>query len=141
MVNHLDTTFAALSDPTRRAILLRLIENETLTIKELAEPFAMSLVAVSKHIQVLERAELVIRTKSGRDNFLCLNPLPLQAVRDWLGFYETYWHQRFDALESALAQKPRGKKAPRAVLKQTSPKKQSGTRHERSHKSRQGNNK
>jgi DNA-binding transcriptional ArsR family regulator len=140
MVNHLDTTFAALSDPTRRAILLRLIENDTLTIKELAVPFAMSLVAVSKHIQVLERADLVTRTKTGRDNFLCLNPLPLQAVRDWLGFYETYWNQRFDALESALVQKARGKKAGRSRVKPVSPEK-SGTRHERSSKSRQGNSK
>ena len=104
MVNHLDATFSALSDPTRRAILAMLINKNPLTITELAKPFAMSLPGFSKHVQVLERARLVTRTKTGRDNFLYLNPAPLQEVRDWLAFHEDYWNQRFSALDAALEQ-------------------------------------
>ena len=105
MVNntHLNNTFQALSDPTRRHIIGMLVEKKQHRVKELAEPFDMSIAAISKHITVLEKAELVTRTKRGREIFLQLNTLPLKQAKDWLQFYEQFWLKRCSNLEKLLA--------------------------------------
>lgn len=97
----LDAIFHALADPTRRALLHRLATQEH-TMTELADPFQMSLVAVSKHVKVLERAGLVRRTIKGRTHVCHLAPEPLAEAQDWLRFYERFWTGRLDALERAL---------------------------------------
>jgi DNA-binding transcriptional ArsR family regulator len=97
----LDHTLAALADPTRRAILQRLRKGEA-RVTELAAPFEMSLNAVSKHIQVLERARLVKRRKEGREHFLSANPKPLDEVAAWVEAYRAFWAARVDALEYVL---------------------------------------
>lgn len=99
----LDHTMLALSDATRRAILQRLADGEA-RVTELAQPFAMSLNAVSKHIRVLERAELVTRRKSGREHFLSLNAKPLDEASAWIEQQRNLWNTRLDALERALAE-------------------------------------
>ena len=99
----LDYTMLALADPTRRAILQRLGSGEA-RVTELAQPFAMSLNAVSKHIRVLERAELVSRRKAGREHFLSLNPKPLDEAAAWIDEQRRFWNQSLDALERALAE-------------------------------------
>ncbi len=97
----LDITFAALSDPTRRAILGRLAEGEA-SVTQLAQPFDMSLPAVSKHLRVLERAGLMAREKRGRVHHCRLRARPLQAAAGWLEHYQRFWEGRFDALEEFL---------------------------------------
>lgn len=99
----LDHTLTALADPTRRAILNRLTGGEA-RVTELAQPFAMSLNAVSKHIRILERADLVRRRKAGREHFLSLNPAPLDEAAAWIEQQRTFWTQSLDALERALAE-------------------------------------
>ena len=99
----LDATMLALSDPTRRAILSRLTSGEA-RVTEIAEPFAMSLNAVSKHIRMLERAELVRRRKAGREHYLSLNPKPLDAAAAWIEQQRAFWNSSLDALERALAE-------------------------------------
>jgi DNA-binding transcriptional ArsR family regulator len=99
----LDETLLALSDPTRRAIVQRLTAGEA-RVTELAAPFPMSLNAVSKHIRVLERAELVQRRKAGREHFLSLNAKPLEAAAAWIDQQRSLWSARLDALERALAE-------------------------------------
>ncbi len=105
MVEYTDTqlnqTYAAIADPTRRAILTRLTQGET-RVTELAEPFAMSLNAVSKHVRVLERAGLVRRQVKGRDHYLALEAEPLRAASAWIDTYRQFWDERLDALESFL---------------------------------------
>jgi DNA-binding transcriptional ArsR family regulator len=104
MVEHpdrLDRIFHALGDPTRRAMLRRLAAQER-TVGELAEPFAMSLAAASKHVKTLEQAGLVRRTVRGRTHFCRLNPQPLADADDWLRSYERLWTQRLKALEALL---------------------------------------
>ncbi|MEQ8953659.1 MAG: metalloregulator ArsR/SmtB family transcription factor [Gammaproteobacteria bacterium] len=101
--DRLNLSFHALADPTRRGIVGLLIEQRQRRISDLAEPFSMSLAAVSKHIRVLEKAELVTRVKRGREYYLQLNVNPLREVGDWVGFYEQFWKQRFTKLESMLA--------------------------------------
>jgi len=98
----LDHTMSALADPTRRAILQRLSAGEA-RVTELAQPFAMSLNAVSKHIRMLERADLVRRRRAGREHFLSLNPKPLDEAASWIEQQRELWHTRLDALECALA--------------------------------------
>ncbi|RZQ59259.1 ArsR/SmtB family transcription factor [Amycolatopsis suaedae] len=96
----LDTTFAALADPTRRAILARLADGEA-TVTELAAPFAMSQPAVSKHLRVLERAGLVSRGRDAQRRPCRLVAEPLREATDWLADYRDYWetsYQRLDAL-------------------------------------------
>ena len=103
----LDTTFAALGDRTRRAILARLRSGPR-TISELANPFAMSLAAVSKHLGVLERAGLVRREIRGREHHCHLKAAPLRDAARWVAAYAEFWEQRLDALETFLrAAKPR----------------------------------
>lgn len=100
-VTPLDHTLTALADPTRRAILKRLARGEA-RVTELAEPFAMSLNAVSKHIRVLERARLVRRRRAGREHFLSFNPKPLDEAQVWIERQKSLWTTRLDALERAL---------------------------------------
>ena len=100
-IDQLDATFAALANPTRRAILARLVQGEA-TVNALAAPFEMSLPAISKHIRVLEQAGLVIRGKEAQFRPCTLNVLPLQAVASWTNQYRHIWEARFDVLDSLL---------------------------------------
>jgi DNA-binding transcriptional ArsR family regulator len=97
----LSLTLAALADPTRRAILARLSNGEA-TVNELAEPFDMSLPAVSKHLKVLERAKLISRGRSAQWRPCRLEADPLKALDGWLGDYRQLWEQRLDRLENYL---------------------------------------
>ncbi|MGO4405722.1 ArsR/SmtB family transcription factor [Bosea sp. RAF48] len=99
----LSLTFAALADPTRRAILARLSQGET-SVKELAEPFAMSLPAVSKHLKVLERAGLITRGREAQWRPCRLDPGPLQDVSEWLEHYSRFWDQSLGRLDEMLRQ-------------------------------------
>jgi DNA-binding transcriptional ArsR family regulator len=101
--DHLSTTFAALADPTRRAILARLSLGE-LSVTELAEPFEMSMPAVSKHLKVLERAGLIARSREAQWRRCRLDAAPLREVSDWLDDYRTFWEQSLDRLDAYLAQ-------------------------------------
>lgn len=106
MVEHvpsLDDVFHALSDATRRSMLRRLVYGEQ-TVSELAQPFAMSLAAASKHIKTLERAGLITRTVKGRTHLCRIEPGPLGVADSWLRRYERYWAQRLDALETLLSE-------------------------------------
>jgi DNA-binding transcriptional ArsR family regulator len=97
----LDHTLLALADPTRRAILQRLSRGEA-RVTELAQPFAMSLNAVSKHIRVLERARLVRRRRVGREHLLSIDPQPLDAAAEWINAQRALWTARLDALDALL---------------------------------------
>jgi DNA-binding transcriptional ArsR family regulator len=97
----LDHTLAALADPTRRAILARLAQGEA-RVTELAEPFAISLNSVSKHIRMLERARLVSRRVAGRDHFLSFNPEPLDAAQAWIAEQKALWSWRLGRLDDVL---------------------------------------
>ncbi|MGA2411314.1 MAG: metalloregulator ArsR/SmtB family transcription factor [Candidatus Binataceae bacterium] len=99
--DHLSTTFAALADPTRRAILARLASGET-SVTELAEPFKMSLPAVSKHLKVLERAGLITRGREAQWRPCRLKPDPLRNAADWLEHYRRFWDESFDRLDDYL---------------------------------------
>ncbi len=105
MVNYanrqLDPVFAALADPTRRAILARLTHGEA-TVTEVAEPFKTSLPAISKHIRVLEAAGLLARRKDGRTHHLRLVASPLKNAVHWLEQYHWFWESQFDSLEQFL---------------------------------------
>jgi len=98
---HLDKTMTALADPTRRAILQRLSRGEA-RVTEIARPFNMSLNAVSKHILILERADLVRRRVEGRDHYMSANAGPLSDAVDWIETYRRSWEQRFDRLDKYL---------------------------------------
>ena len=99
--DHLSITFAALADPTRRAILTRLISGEA-SVTELAEPFDMSMPAVSKHLKVLERAGLVTRGRDAQWRPCHLDAGRLKDVADWIEPYRRVWEARFDRLETYL---------------------------------------
>jgi DNA-binding transcriptional ArsR family regulator len=99
--DQLSATFSALADPTRRAILARLVEGEA-PVKELAEPFAMSMPAVSKHLKVLERAGLIERSRHAQWRPCRLAPEPLKAVADWVEEYRGLWENRLDRLDDYL---------------------------------------
>ena len=114
----LSQLFAALADPTRRAILARLSEGEA-TVNELAEPFDITLPAISKHLKVLEKAGLIERTRSAQYRPCRLQAAPLKEVADWIGYYQQYWEESFDRLDAYLKtvtarqrnqQRKRGKK-------------------------------
>ena len=100
-VDELTGTFAALADPTRRAILARLAEGEA-TVNELAEPFAISLQAVSKHLKVLERAGLITRGRSAQLRPSRLHAAPLKEAVEWLETYRRFWQEGFDRLDERL---------------------------------------
>jgi len=98
----LDRTFAALADPTRRALLARLEASDGLSISELAKPFNMSLPAVMKHIDVLTDAGLMTRSKSGRTVTCRLNAATMQAAAGWLNRYARFWNEKLDRLVAFL---------------------------------------
>jgi DNA-binding transcriptional ArsR family regulator len=98
----LDRTFAALSDPTRRALVMRLAENPELSVSELAKPFAMSLPAIMKHLGVLSDAGLVGRSKTGRTVACRLDAEPMRDAFEWLNRYEKFWSTRLDRLAAFL---------------------------------------
>jgi DNA-binding transcriptional ArsR family regulator len=100
-VDQLSSTFAALADPTRRAILERLADGEA-TVSELAEPFPISLQAVSRHIQILEHAGLITRGRTAQLRPSRLEGAPLKDAVDWLERYRRFWEGSFDALEGRL---------------------------------------
>ena len=97
----LDDTLIALADETRRGILERLAGGEA-RVTEVAAPFGISLNSVSKHIRILERAELVKRRVSGREHFLTFNPAPMESAAEWMERHRIFWTERLDALEAAL---------------------------------------
>jgi DNA-binding transcriptional ArsR family regulator len=104
MIPTLDHVLMAISDPTRRAILDRLARGPA-RVTDVAEPFEMSLAAVSKHVRMLERAGLVRRARRGREHSLTLDARPLRRVVQWTSRYERFWNQRLDRLETFFAQK------------------------------------
>jgi DNA-binding transcriptional ArsR family regulator len=101
----LDRTFAALSDPTRRALLARLEATESLSISELAAPFPMSLPAVMKHLDVLSDAGLVTRNKTGRTVSCQLKASPMEDAMNWLTRYQRFWTQQLDRLAAFVEEK------------------------------------
>jgi DNA-binding transcriptional ArsR family regulator len=101
MNDRLSETFGALADPTRRAILARLASGEA-SVTELAEPFAMSMPAISKHLKVLERAGLIVRGREAQWRPCRLQAAPLQDVAGWVEHYRRYWEESFDRLDAYL---------------------------------------
>ena len=99
--SHLDATFGALSDATRRAILARLADGEA-SVSELAAPYRMSLPAVSKHLRVLEGARLIVRRKQGRVYRCRLAAQPMRSAAEWMARYRRFWETQFDALSAYL---------------------------------------
>jgi DNA-binding transcriptional ArsR family regulator len=106
MVNNLspslDRTFAALADPTRRALLARLDAEEAVTVSELARPFPVSLPAIMKHLDVLSDAGLIVRSKSGRTVTCQLKAEPMEQAMNWLAHYQRYWTEQLDRLAAFL---------------------------------------
>ena len=101
--DQLDATFAALADPTRRAILARLSRGET-SVKELARPFDISAPAITKHLKVLERAGLITRSREAQWRPCRLNPTPLRDAAEWIEHYRRFWEESFDRLDAYLQQ-------------------------------------
>jgi DNA-binding transcriptional ArsR family regulator len=108
MLSSMDTVIAAISDPTRRAILDRLARGPA-RVTDVAAPFDMSLAAVSKHVKVLERAGLVRRARNGREHTLALDAAPLRAVVQWTSSFEQFWTERLDRLEAFFADRTRAR--------------------------------
>ena len=108
--DRLSVVFAALSDPTRRAIIARLAEGDA-TVTELAEPFSISLPAISRHLKVLERAGLISRSRSGQWRSSTLEAAPLKEATDWMERYRIFWDISFDRLDTHLrrVQQDRGR--------------------------------
>lgn len=106
-VDQLSSTFAALADPTRRAILARLSTGEA-TVTELAEPFSVSLPAISKHLKVLERAGLISRGRSAQWRPCRLDAAPMKDASVWLEEYRRFWEESFDRLEEHLRELQKG---------------------------------
>jgi DNA-binding transcriptional ArsR family regulator len=101
-VDELNATFAALADPTRRAMLTRLSAGEA-TVNQLAEPFALTQQAISKHIKVLERAGLISRSRSAQSRPCRIEPAQFEIVADWIGRHRKLWQERYDRLDAHLA--------------------------------------
>jgi len=116
--DQLTATFAALADPTRRAILARLAKGDA-SVTELAEPFAMSMPAVSKHLKVLERAGLIARGRDAQWRPCTLAPAPLKDVFDWVGYYRKFWEESFDRLDDYLRELKKKEKTPHARSRRT----------------------
>ena len=108
--DHLSTTFAALADPTRRAILARLAAGEC-SVTELAQPFDMSMPAVSKHLRVLEQAGLISRRHEAQWRWCRIEAAPLQAVAEWAEHYQRLWERRLDRLDQYLEEIKANQKA------------------------------
>ncbi len=102
-MDRLNETFAALADPTRRAIVMRLAVSEA-TVNELAAPFDISLPAISRHLKVLETAGLITRSRSGQLRPCRIEPGPLKEISDWVERYRSFWDQSFDRLDTYLSQ-------------------------------------
>src|ERR1700754_1412334 len=103
VVDNLDTTFVALSDPTRRAMIERLTRGPA-SVRGLTEPFAISQQMVSKHIAYLVRARIVSKTKRGRESVCTLRPEAIKTVSDWAGSYRRFWEESFDKLDVVVNQ-------------------------------------
>jgi DNA-binding transcriptional ArsR family regulator len=108
----LDAVFHALSDPTRRAIL-RDVADEEKTVGEIARPYRSSLAAISKHIHVLEGSGLVSRRKQGSFQFVKTNPMPMKEAHQWLSHYETFWNERLDQFQQYFKDKNKKKEIKR----------------------------
>jgi DNA-binding transcriptional ArsR family regulator len=117
----MNSVFHALGDATRRKMLRDLARGER-TVSELAEPFAMSLAAASKHIRVLEHAGLIRREVRGRTHICRLDPGPLASAHEWLSFYERFWTSRLDELERLL----RSEDAAKSKIRKSKPRKSQG---------------
>jgi DNA-binding transcriptional ArsR family regulator len=109
----LDRTFAALSDPTRRAILARLASGEAM-VNELARPFAISAPAITRHLNVLERAALIVREREGQFRRCRLNPQALLAAREWIDFHTRFWSESFERLDELLNATPKPTPKPKS---------------------------
>jgi DNA-binding transcriptional ArsR family regulator len=118
MNDHLSTTFAALADPTRRAILARLAQGET-SVKELARPFSISPPAVTKHLKVLERAGLIMRSREAQSRPCRLEASPLKDVSEWVEHYRSLWEQSFNRLDDYLSKLQTKEKKKHARKKQS----------------------
>jgi DNA-binding transcriptional ArsR family regulator len=110
--DQLSVTLSALADPTRRAILAQLVQGEA-TVTELAEPFEMSLPAISKHLKVLEQAHLITRSRDAQWRPCQINPDPLKDVANWLEHYRQFWEHSFDHLDEYLQKLQAEKKSDR----------------------------
>jgi len=108
--DHLSTTFAALADPTRRAILARLAIGES-TVNELARPFAMSLPAISRHLKVLEHAGLISRGRDAQWRPARLEAAPLEQASGWMDRYRRFWDESFDRLDGYISELQRTEKS------------------------------
>ncbi len=97
----LNLVFGALSDPIRRGILEQLAQGET-NISTLAAPYEVSQPAVSRHLRVLERAGLIVRTRQGREHQIRVNPVPIEEAQGWIGHYARFWKRQFDAVDVYL---------------------------------------
>jgi DNA-binding transcriptional ArsR family regulator len=102
----LDRTFAALADPTRRALLARLGAREAVSVSELAQPFKMSLPAIMKHLDVLSDAGLIAREKTGRTVACRLTAKPMEQAMDWLNRYQRFWSENLDRLAAFVEEDP-----------------------------------
>jgi DNA-binding transcriptional ArsR family regulator len=105
----LDAVFSALADPTRRAILTRLADGEA-SVTELADPFDISLPAISRHLKVLEHAGLLAREREGRVHRIRLVADPMLDALEWMARYGRFWEERLDALEALVREPPEGKR-------------------------------
>lgn len=108
-MENLITTFSALSDPTRLAIVERLLRRPA-SVRELTEPFEMSQQAISKHLAYLIKAKVVKKEKVGRESICALQPEPLKAVSDWAGNYRRFWEESFDKMEAVLEEMKKERK-------------------------------
>jgi DNA-binding transcriptional ArsR family regulator len=123
--NHLDATFAALADPTRRAILARLATGVA-SVTELAEPFAMTQPAVSKHLKVLERAGLISRDRDAQRRLSRIEAKPLADATQWLEGYRQFWEGSFERLDAVLADLKSKRKTRRSTRKRLAQKTERG---------------
>jgi DNA-binding transcriptional ArsR family regulator len=114
--DHLSTTFAALADPTRRAILARLSLGET-TVAELAKPFEISPPAITKHLKVLQRAGLISQGRQAQWRPCRLEAAPIREVADWVENYRQFWEQSFDRLDDYLAEMKKNLKKTKGKIK------------------------
>jgi DNA-binding transcriptional ArsR family regulator len=119
MTDHLSTTFAALSDPTRRAILAQLALGEA-SVKKLSEPFAITAPSITKHLKVLEHAGLITRGRDAQWRPCRLEAAPLRAVSEWVEDYRRFWEQKFTSLDKYLVDLQKKEKEKRHARKKRS---------------------
>ena len=112
----LDRTFAALADPTRRALLARLEEVDSVSVSDLARPFPVTLPAIMKHLDVLSDAGLITREKTGRTVSCRLNAAPMEEAMGWLRRYERFWREKLDALEAYFNRPRKDREADHGAL-------------------------